>query len=194
MGEDRGGSPQGPPKDLKAISLQALGHFERALGLAKDDKRRFHLLADCAKAALERGRRVEAVRYAEETLAMAPRCGGDRHQPDVIHSAHVVRGRARVEAGDLDAACRDLEDADRQGSPRAPVLRSFGPDFRLAAMLLDAGRRDAVLSYLARCGSFWDPKRIARWRSTIEGGGRPLMFTGFDPTEPRDEQGPYWAS
>lgn len=191
---DRGGEPKGPPKDLKAISLQALGHFERALGLAKVVERRFHLLSDCAKAALEGGRRDEAIRFAEEALAVAPRCDGDRHQPDIIHRAHIVRGRARVEAGDLDGACRDLEDAGRQGSLKAPVLRSFGPDFQLARMLLDAGRRDAVLSYLARCGTFWNPKRVARWQAAIEKGELPRMSTDFDPTEPRDEQGPYWVS
>jgi hypothetical protein len=194
MGEDLGNPPQGPPKDLKTISAQALAHFERALSLAEKGERRFHLLADCAKAALEAGRREEAVRYAEETLAIAPHCGGDRHQPDVIHWAHVVHGRAMVEGGNHDAACRDLEAAGRQGSRRAPVLRSFGPDFRLAGLLLDAGRKDAVLSYLARCETFWNPKRVARWRSAILKGERPLMFTGFDPTEPRDEQGPYWVA
>ena len=115
-----------------------------------------------------------------------PRCGGDRHQPDVIHSAHVVRGHARLEAGDVEGACQDLDEAGKQGSPRAPVLRSFGPDFRLAGMLLDAGRRDAVLSYLSRCASFWKLKRIARWRSAIERGERPLMFRGFDQTEPKE--------
>jgi hypothetical protein len=99
-----------------------------------------------------------------------------------------------VEAGDLDGACRDLDDAGRQGSLSAPVLRSFGPDFRLAGLLLDAGRRDAVLSYLARCESFWNAKRIARWRDAIRKGERPRMFTGFDPTEPRDERLPDWVS
>lgn len=192
--EDRGTPSQGPSKDLKAISLGALAHYERALRLAKDDERRVHLLADCAKAALEGGRLPEAVRYAEEVLAIAPRCSGDRHQPDMIHCGHIVRGRARVEGGDLDGACRDLEEAGRQGSHRAPVLRSFGPDFRLAGLLLDAGRRDAVLSYLVQCESFWNPKRIARWRSAIGKGERPRMFTGFDPTEPRDEQWPYGLS
>ena len=192
--EDRGVTPKGPPKDLQAIAGEALGHFERALGLVKDDERRFHLLVHCGQAALEAGRRAEAVRYAEETLAIAPHCSGDRHQPDMIHSALVVRGRARVEAGDLDGACQDLDQAGQQGSLRAPVLRSFGPDFHLAGLLLDAGRRDAVLSYLHSCASFWNPKRIARWQSAIEKGERPRMFTGFDPTEPRDEQGPYWVS
>jgi hypothetical protein len=194
MLEDQGRSPQGPPKDLKALSLEALNHLERALSLVKDDEHRFHLLAECAKAALEGDHPTDAVRYAEQSLAIAPRCGGDRHQPDVIHSAYVVRGRARIQSGDLDGACQDLEEAGRQGSLSAPVLRSFGPDFRLAGLLLDAGRQDAVLSYLARCESFWNPKRVARWRAEIEKGLRPMMFTGFDPTEPRDEQGPYWVS
>ena len=187
-------TPPQEPKDLKSISQEALGHFERALRLAKEDERRFHLLSDCAKAALEAGRPAEAIRYAEETLVIAPRCGKDRHQPDVIHWAYVARGRARMETGDLDGACRDLEEAGKQGSLMAPVLRSFGPDFRLANRLLEAGRRDAVLSYLGRCATFWNPKRIARWRSAIEKGERPRMFIGFDPTEPRDEQGPYWMS
>jgi len=192
--ENRAVASQEVPKDLKALSQEAMGHFERALGLAREDERRFHLLAKCAEAALEAGRRAEAIRYAEETLALAPRCGQDRHQPDVIHIAHVVRGCARVEAGDLDGACRDLDEAGRQGSLNAPVLRSFGPDFRLAGMLLDAGRRDAVLSYLAQCESFWNAKRVARWRAAIQKGERPRMFTGFDPTEPRDERLPAWVS
>lgn len=180
-------------KDFPAISQRALVHFERALKLATEDVRRFHLLTDCAKAALEAGLRAEAVQYAEASLALAPRCGGDRHRPDVIHAAHVVRGRARLESGDPDGAARDLEDAGRQGSLEAPVLRSFGPDFVLAALLLEAGRKDAVLAYLARCETFWNPKRCARWRAVIEKGGHPRMSTGFDPAEPRDEQGPYWV-
>jgi tetratricopeptide (TPR) repeat protein len=194
MMEDRGEPLPDGPKDPKALSQEALVHFERALRLAKDDERRFHLSAKCAEASLESGRRAEAIRYAEETLAIAPRCGEDRHQPDVIHTAHMVRGLARLEAGDLDGACRDLDDAGRQGSGNAPVLRSFGPDFRLAGLLLDAGRRDAVLSYLARCETFWHPQRVARWRSAIQKGERPRMFKGFDPTEPRNEGVPPWLA
>jgi len=51
--ENRAGAPQEVPKDLKGLSQEAMGHFQRALGLTQDDERRFHLLAKCAEAALE---------------------------------------------------------------------------------------------------------------------------------------------
>ena len=180
--EDQGLKTEADPKALKETALEALAHFERALALAASSARRFQILPRCAQAALEAGRLPDAVRYADETIALAPQCLDD-HRPDFLHWAHIVRGRVAFEREDMTTACRELDAAGRQGSAFAPVLRSFGPDFRLARMLLVRGERKAVLSYLERCATFWNPKRISKWRAEIERRGFPLMFTGFDPKE-----------
>jgi hypothetical protein len=83
-------------------------------------------------------------------------------------------------------ALAELVTAGAQGSDRAPVLRSFGPDFRLARSLLELGEREAVLAYLSKCATFWRPDRITAWSAAIERGEAPLMNTGFDPSEHRE--------
>jgi tetratricopeptide (TPR) repeat protein len=187
--EDRGGLGKESPQELKEAAIKALVHFERALAAANSTTRRFQILPSCAQAALESGRWAEAVRYSDEVIAIAPKCPDERHRPDFVHWAHITRGRASLEAGDLDSAARELLEAGKQGSAMAPVLRSFGPDFRLARLLLERGKVDPILSYLDRCSTFWKPDRIAKWRKKIEQGERPHMFTGFDPGERSTEEG-----
>ena len=73
--------------------------------------------------------------------------------------------------------------AGKVGDKTAPVLSSFGPDFHLAWLLLQRGEKKAVLAYLDRCATFWEPKRISRWRAEIQRGDRPRMTQGFDPVD-----------
>jgi tetratricopeptide (TPR) repeat protein len=175
------------PDELRAFAREALGHFERALSLVTRKLERFAYLPKCATAALECGQLSAALNYTDETLALAPECASDRHRPDHVHTAHIVRGHVALEANLVDAAKRELVLAGAQGSANAPILRSFGPDFRLAARLLDRGERTAVLDYLTQCSTFWKEPRVARWRQAILRGERPNMFTGFDPNEHREE-------
>lgn len=183
MLEDAGREPRLSFDRLKDAASRSLAHLERALSLLPKPEDRFEILPNLAIAALEAGKGAEAFRYAEETLSVAALCPKESHRADLVHEAHIVRGRVLLNQGDLDAACRELEAAGRQGLGHAPVLHSFGPDFRLARLLLERGRKEAVLSYLDCCGRFWEQGRIAKWRAEIERGGCPRMFTGYDPSD-----------
>jgi hypothetical protein len=132
-----------------------------------------------ADAALACGDAAAATHHARATIDLAPSCADERSLPDWLHFAHIVLGHAALAAGDRASALGELTAAVAQVSDRAPVLRSFGPDFRLARKLLELGERDAVLEYLSRCATFWDSPHIAN-------GEIPLMSSGFAPTEHSD--------
>lgn len=169
--------------ELVALAKEALGHFERALALAPSAHWQFAILPNCAKAALACGQLADAIRHADATIVVAPDCHDERHLPDRLHDAHIVRGHVALTTGDPDGAKRELEAAGAQGSAHAPVLRSFGPDVRLAQRLLDAGEVEAVVVYLERCATFWNPRRVQRWLDALARGERPRMFTGYDPAD-----------
>jgi hypothetical protein len=173
------------PEQLLAFAREALGHFERALRLKTSVGERMSTEQHAAEAALACDDLDTAARHAHASIDLAPSCPDERHLPDWLHFAHVVLGHAALARGDRVAALAALTAAGARGSDRAPVLRSFGPDFRLARSLLELGERDAVLAYLTQCATFWDRPRIATWLAAIERGEMPLMNTGFDPTEDR---------
>lgn len=173
-----------PMDQIVPTAASALAHFERALAVAGDQRGwRFSLLASCARAAVIAQRFPEAKRYADAVLALAPACEDEFHAPDYVHDAHISRGHVALASADLPTAREELAAAGAIGSPNAPVLRSFGPDFRLAAQLLERGEKDAVVAYLDRCATFWNPKRIARWKAELAAGERPKVHRGFEPGE-----------
>jgi len=171
------------PDGVREMSGRALAHLERALALESSPSRRLSILVKCAEAALGAGKLSEALRYSEETIALAAKCPDEPHRPDFLHEAHVVRGCVAVESGDVVTARKELRAAGEEGSETAPVLSSFGPDFHLAWLLLVRGEKEAVLAYLDRCAAFWNPRRISRWRALIERGERPQMTQGYDPLD-----------
>ncbi len=137
---------------------------------------RFALLTECATAALESGRLAEALRYADAAIAMAPGCRDYFHRLDDLHQAHIVRGRVALAKGDVIEACAELAAAGAQGSSEAPMLRSHGPDFRLARLLFERDEVGAVLAYLDRCATFWKPTLVASWRDAIARGERIRLY------------------
>jgi tetratricopeptide (TPR) repeat protein len=188
VGSARDDEARGRPAKLtteqrRSAARDALRDFERALSLAADDKERFPLLARTADAAYEAGEPTLAVGYADAAIALAPERGDERHRPDYVQRAHVIRGLVLLDADDLAGAADELHAAGAQGGPHAPVMRSFGPDLQLARRLLARGESAPVLAYLAQCAAFWNPTRVAKWIAEINRGGIPLMFTGFDPSE-----------
>lgn len=163
------------PPELRAVARAALIHFERALTLSDE---RLRLLALCVHAAVEAEDWEAARRHADAVLvAVAGGCD-DEHRLDYLHAAYIARGHAALARNDEEGACGELAAAGRQGGRDAPTLRSYGPDFRLATLLLERGRKDAVLSYLAWCGEFWKPKRVQAWRREIVEGRLPRMHPG----------------
>ncbi len=181
--EDRGRVTRETPAQLLAFAREALRHFERALQLTTSVADRLSIEQHAAEAALACDDFDAAAQHACSSLDLAPSCAGERHLPDWVHAALVVLGHVALARGDRVAALAALTAAGEQGSDRAPVLRSFGPDFRLARSLLELGERGAVLAYLTQCATFWHRPRVAAWVAAIERGETPFMHRGFDPTE-----------
>ncbi|MCG7911537.1 MAG: RNA polymerase subunit sigma-24, partial [Candidatus Thiodiazotropha taylori] len=62
-------------------------------------------------------------------------------------------------------------------STGSPQLDSFGPDLKLANVLLKKGQREAVAKYLSGVKRFWemDEGRIDSWLKDIEAGKTPKL-------------------
>ncbi len=114
--------------------------------------------ADVGYELVEGGDLRAAFQFADQLTraadAMSP---DDWNYGNLIHHAHVIRGKAHLASGDLDLAATELRAASE--TPGSPQLDTFGPDFSLAWALLLAGRDDDVLHYLHGVARFWEPDR-----------------------------------
>jgi len=181
--------PRTKPDTARRFAGRALEQLNHALSLESSAGRRLSILVKCAEAALGAGKLPEALRYADEAIAVAAECPEEPHRHDHLHEAHIVRGCVAVESGDFVTARKELLAAGEEGREDSPVLSSFGPDFHLDFLLLERGDRDTVVAYLDRCATFWNPKRISRWKAEIERGERPRMTQGYDPHDDEDDDG-----
>ena len=130
---------------------------------------RFVGLRSAAEGALALGNDLDADSKAKELLELAERYKTDWNYGNAIHHGNLIRGRVAMKAGDVASAEAFLLAAGR--TPGSPQLSSFGPNMQLAAELLAAGARDAVLQYLEDCKAFWKMDRVPAVggpRSTID--------------------------
>ena len=151
-----------------------LAREERTLNSsATSAQGRYYALADAAKAAFEVGELERAERYATELLQLSTRYQSDWNYGNAVHDAHMVLGRLALRNRDRDGAAAQLKQAG--DTPGSPQLNSFGPNMSLAADLLKAGERDAVLAYFDQCDRFWELGHddLARWRALVQGGQQP---------------------
>jgi len=134
---------------------------------------RFLSLDRRAKRAVEHRRYQLAANLARELLHLAEVYKEDWNYGNALHHAHIVLGRVALAGGDITTAKAELLQAGQ--NPGSPQLDSFGPNMALALELLRAGERDAVQSYLALCGKFWQMERgfLAHWGKEIEQGREP---------------------
>jgi hypothetical protein len=129
------------------------------------------LPAFLAITAYESGRMEEAETYAH----VASRGG-------VVGSwtaAKQILGRIAVHRDEFDVAEQNLmESAEPYGENHLGV---GGPPFELAADLMKAGRRDAVLHYLDRCRACTWPgrKKIDRWETEVKAGRVPAEWRNY---------------
>jgi hypothetical protein len=139
-----------------------------------------------AVAAFEAGRLGEASEYAQEAIRLAwawtvP--AGSRFaswsQPlnEEWARGQQVLGRLALARGDADEAERRLRSTFQLGT-----LFTAPPRFELAAELVRAGRRDAVLDYIRMC------KRVRRrighldeWLREVERGEVPHAWSTYPP-------------
>lgn len=121
------------------------------------------------------GRSFEAAHARAQLASVAGRQGNWNHG-NVVHWAHITLGRVALGRGDRAAAVEHLLAAGR--TPGSPQLDSFGPDLGLAAELLAAGERQAVVEYLGLCRRFWRRQELLdRWVRELEAGATPDLGT-----------------
>lgn len=132
---------------------------------------RWWLLPQVATNRLTIGLERSAERLAREALSRASELPED--SGDAIHHGNLVLGRLAIRRGDVDAAVAHLLAAGQ--TLGSPTLCSFGPNMKLAAELLEHGRRDAVLNYLELCRDFWELPygKLDEWGNAIRRGETP---------------------
>ena len=107
-------------------------------------------------ALLEGGELDGALEIADALLRDATSSNEDDwNYGNLIHHAHILRGKVLLQRGDVPAAAAELVAAG--ATPGSPQLDSFGPDFSLAWALLLANEDDAILTYLHAVARFWSP-------------------------------------
>jgi len=154
---------------------KALEEFESALGLIKDEKKRYYTLADVAEAARLAGSDEKAREYASELLRRAEEPPRDWNYGNAVHEGHRILGHLELKAGDVEAAKRHLLEAG--ATPGSPSLNSFGPDLSLASELLAKGERSAVIEYLRQISRFWKGAEdgLEEWIILIQAGKTPEL-------------------
>jgi len=166
----------------RALRDRALELFATAIALEKNRIRLRNWTSGAAEAAFlakrydvarPRARRVllnEVLSVLEAPNFRSIRFHEDAHD---LHDAHTFLGVIALAEGDAATAGNHLlASAANEGSP---VMRSFGPNMRLAKALLEAGEREPVLKYFERCGEFWRMDRglLAEWTKIVEAGEVP---------------------
>jgi hypothetical protein len=143
--------------------------------------RRLIFMADAAVGA---GEVVTAEQYARDMLRIpeVARMAGAPAQSDPgrddVYAAHIVLGKVAMARGDLEAAEAHLGEAVAESPTGFPLTRG-GPDTELAQALLEAGRTEAVLTYLRSCRAFWIWGRelLNEWINQISRGVTPDLAT-----------------
>lgn len=92
---------------------------------------------------------------------------------NAIHDANTALGMDALRRSDVTAAAGYL--ISSAASPGSPTLNSFGPTMILAKEVLEAGRRDAVESYLSGVERFWrmNNGELERWKKDLAAGRTP---------------------
>jgi hypothetical protein len=161
-------------RSLPRTPQQKLADLEQdSLGGGK--LRRFYALTKMTDAALKLGDDRKAEAYARELLSASADFPKDWNYGNAIHDGHLTLGLIAVRKNDIETARHELLEAGR--TPGSPQLDSFGPNMALAKELLEKGERQAVVEYLASCGTFWKmgQENLRAWAETINQGGMPVF-------------------
>jgi thiol-disulfide isomerase/thioredoxin len=150
-----------------------LALLEKAVALGGDERVRWYLLPELAKAQLAAGATAQASETAAELMAKVSEYPSDWNFGNAIHWGHIVLGRVAVKEGKTEAAAKHLLAAGAtKGSAQ---LNSFGPDWELAKELTNRGETAPVLEYIELCRKFWkmDGGALDHWASAIRDGAVP---------------------
>ena len=176
-------SGQQAPQSAAAAKL---AKYEDSLKTTIGQKEKFYLTTELATIALAAGETVKATTYSQSLLEQAAGMVGDWNYGNAIHVAHLVLGEIALNSGDLPSAKNHLLAA--ANIPGSPQLNSFGPNMRLANLLLAKGERDVVIQYFDLCATFWEKRfsQLQAWKDVVLKGEQPKFganlvyhFSGF---------------
>lgn len=134
---------------------------------------RFYDLDDALPAAYKAGDLAKVKTLTAEDLSLAAIYRCNWNYGNAVHDANRYLGLVSLKEGDVDQAAAYLVEAGK--STGSPQLDTFGPDLDLANALVQAGKTDAVKTYLAEVKTFWtmDNGQITRWTAEINQGKKP---------------------
>jgi len=122
----------------------------------------------------------DAKRYAEDTLALAPRYRGHPRYGTAIYLANMTLGTLALRDGDTKSAVRFLRHASRAPASEGLAYSNgivSSHHWHLAADLLKLGEREAVLEFLDRMSEVSVANRyeLREAASAIRRGGTPRL-------------------
>jgi len=162
-------------EDRLRCSREAAAEYERALNLSQTPFERFEQTLNLMKASLDAQAYGSAEELATQLLARAKVFETTWIYGEALHAAHIVLGQIALTRGYIAMAVEQLLAAGR--TPGSPQLNAFGPDFDLAARILDSGQPNAVIEYLESCKTFWtrNVRALEQWQLAIKKGGSPTF-------------------
>ncbi len=112
---------------------------------------------------------------AEEYLRQSKKYRKNWNFGNATHDANIALGIVELRKKNITASASYLVAADQSNG--SPQLDSFGPDLRLANVLLKNGQNEAVIKYLEGVKTFWkmDGGRIDKWIKAINAGHIPKL-------------------
>ena len=125
-------------------------------------------------AAVDVGEWETAKEAANEMIVMSEQKDYRGLDPGMLkHSALTIRGLVEFGLSDMAAADKTLVESMRVRGEM--IMRSSGPSFRLAQLLLKNGRKQAVDEFLVLVGeSVWrESSKVADWRKELAAGKVP---------------------
>jgi hypothetical protein len=162
-------------KQRRAAAHRALTYYQNAYRLTQGEPFKWYLLSHLAETALLAGKMAQASRHARLLLSQAASFPGDWNYGNALYVGNEVLGLIAFKRRRLADARKCLLAAG--ATPGSPQLNSFGPSFKLARLLLEAGERELVLKYIELCSKFWDmgQQKLSAWAAEIQSGGLPSL-------------------
>ncbi|MDR3615991.1 MAG: hypothetical protein P4L53_20710 [Candidatus Obscuribacterales bacterium] len=168
--------------DARENYLLALEYGERCYSNATSEEHRFYALTNIAQAALAANETKRAEDAANQLLASSKNFHDNWNFGNAVFDGNTILGKIRFIEGDIEAAGKYLIAASQ--TPGSPQLDSFGPDFRLCAMLIDKNQLQMAREFLINCSKFWKSSKIKKWITEIDAGIKPQVTTIRMPGKP----------
>jgi hypothetical protein len=119
------------------------------------------------------------VAKAHELLSLAAHNTKDTNYGTAIFLANMALGETAMQRGDRAQSVRYLLTASE--APPTEYLRYMQIDMSLPRMLVDAGERDAVATFLTRCAKFNRANEpLVQWAAQIRKGLNPRLMPNFN--------------